>query len=143
MKAYTNEILGAVRTQDVQTLKQLFANGHSMQCRNKFGESILHLACRRGFGDVVDFLIHDAQININIRDDFGRTPLHDVCWVTKPNFQIVTNLLKVSPDLFIIGDSRGFTPLQYVKKDQHGAWSDFLEQNEELVVPKRILRDRF
>ncbi len=140
MKAYTNEILGAVRTQDVQTLKQLFANGHSMQCRNKFGESILHLACRRGFGDVVDFLIHDAQININIRDDFGRTPLHDVCWVTKPNFQIVTNLLKVSPDLFIIGDSRGFTPLQYVKKDQHGAWSDFLEQNEELVVPKRIKR---
>ncbi len=142
IKAYTTEILAAVRGQNVQTLKQLYENGHSMQCRNKFGESILHLACRRCFRDVVDFLIHEAQININIRDDFGRTPLHDVCWVTEPSFQIVTTLLRISPDLLIIKDSRGFTPLQYVKKDQYDEWSKFLEQNKDLVVPTVIKRDR-
>ena len=48
--------------------------------RNRNGESLLHLACRRSTVDVVQFLIHEAQVNMTMTDLYGRTCLHDICW---------------------------------------------------------------
>eukprot|EP00554_Chaetoceros_debilis_P005540 CAMPEP_0194073192 /NCGR_PEP_ID=MMETSP0149-20130528/705_1 /TAXON_ID=122233 /ORGANISM="Chaetoceros debilis, Strain MM31A-1" /LENGTH=312 /DNA_ID=CAMNT_0038753169 /DNA_START=128 /DNA_END=1066 /DNA_ORIENTATION=- len=138
IEGYTTDILNAVRSQDVEKLEKLRSQGHPMQCRNKFGESILHLACRRGFFKVVDFLVNVAKISINIRDDYGRTPLHDACWVIKPDFDLITILIRSSPDLILIRDKRGFLPLQYVKKDQYAEWCDYLKKSEALFVLKCV-----
>jgi hypothetical protein len=48
--------------------------------RNRNGESLLHLACRRSTVDVVKFLIDEAQVNVFVTDLCGRTCLHDICW---------------------------------------------------------------
>lgn len=138
IEGYTTCILNAVRAQDINKLEQLRSQGHPMQCRNKFGESILHLACRRGCVKVVDFLVNIAKISINVRDDYGRTPLHDACWVIKPDFDLITILIRSSPDLMLIRDKRGFLPLQYVKKDQYVEWCNYLKKSEALFVLKCI-----
>jgi len=142
IKAYTTEVLTAVRTNNINELKRLHSEGHSMQCCNKFGESILHLACRRGFTGIVRFLLEDASISFNIRDDYGRTPFHDACWVSSTDFDLIDLLLKESPDLLFIKDKRGFSPLQYVTNSSYAEWSDFLNKRKDLIVPKYIFGDR-
>lgn len=78
--AYDHDVLQAVRTKDIATLQRFHAAGRPLKCSNKFGESILHLACRKGLYHVAAFLIQQAQVPVQVCDDYGRTPLHDACW---------------------------------------------------------------
>jgi len=142
IKAYTIEVLTAVRTNDIKALKRFHSEGHCMQCCNKFGESILHLACRRGYTGIVQFLVEDASISVNIRDDYGRTPFHDACWVTSTDFDLIDLLLQKSPDLLFIKDNRGFSPLHYVKSGNYKEWSDFLIERKDMIVPRLVFSDR-
>jgi hypothetical protein len=47
-----------------------------MNCFNRFGESLLHMDCRRGFEDTVEFLLDQPEVDVRICDDNGRTILH-------------------------------------------------------------------
>ena len=71
------EMVDAIRSNDVDALRKLHSDGTNLQCANKFGESLIHLACRRSHRDVVSFLIDEAGVSLRVRDDFGRTPFHD------------------------------------------------------------------
>ncbi len=135
IEAYTTNILTAVRSENIDELKQLLEEGHCMQACNKFGESILHLACRRGCKDVVRFLVEEARISVNIRDDYGRTPLHDACWVVSPCFELAEILIRQSPSLLLMRDKRGFMPLQYVKEESIALWGDFLKEKKSWIKP--------
>ena len=75
----------------------------------------------------------EANVNIRVCCDSGRTPLHDACWTSKPDFSIVRLLLKECPDFLRIKDKRGFSPLAYVPHGQWGEWGDFLEKNKDLL----------
>ena len=55
---------------------------------NKFGESLVHVACRRGNVDVLRFLLENGG-SLTDCDDLGRFPLHEVCWAVRPRFDIV------------------------------------------------------
>ncbi len=133
--AYTSILISLVRSQDISQLEKMLEEGYCFQACNKFGESILHLACRRGCIDVARFLIEKAQISVNVLDDYGRTCLHDACWVSTPDFELIEMIIRESPSLIIIKDKRGFTPLQYVKGDYYAAWATFLKQNKNLLRP--------
>merc|ERR1712183_78962 len=54
------------------------------RCANRFGESLLHLACRRGRTDMVRFLVVEMgsppRDVLETMDDCHKTPLHDACW---------------------------------------------------------------
>lgn len=73
IEAYSNDAVSAVRSSDVDSLRELLSNGHSLQCCNRFGESLLHVACRRSNAKIVAFLLHEANVSPCIRDDYGRT----------------------------------------------------------------------
>jgi len=70
----------AARSEDLQALKTLHEQGKSLQCSNRFGESIIHIICRRGRDDILKFLVSEAGVTLRLRDDLGRTPLHDAAW---------------------------------------------------------------
>jgi hypothetical protein len=70
----------AARNEDLPLLKKLHEEGHNLQCSNKFGESIIHIICRRGRDDILDFLVSEVDVSLRLRDDLGRTPLHDAAW---------------------------------------------------------------
>ena len=137
-EAYDKESISAIRAQDIPKLKEMYESGKSMQCCNSFGESLIHMACRRGYTEVIRFLISRAKVSIRVRDDFGRTPLHDACWTPEPNFELMDLLIAKDSDLLLISDKRGHTPLQYVRKEHWGKWKEFLKSRRKLLFPKHF-----
>lgn len=77
-------------------------------CTDCPGESLLHLAAEFHQPEVLKLLVSKGG-NINIRDHFGRSPLHFGVF-GKENKQIVQTLLSLNPDLNC-QDNNGTTPL--------------------------------
>lgn len=137
IKAYTSQALEAVRKNDLDGIKKLHADGKlGVTPCNKFGDSLLHLACRRSHTAMVKFLIEEVKVIVNIRDDFHRTPLHDATWTALPNFDLVELLIKEMPEHLIMQDVRGFTPFDYVRQEDWGLWLRFLWERKEILKPK-------
>jgi hypothetical protein len=136
--AYGFEALDAVRQQNIGKLKDFHKEGRPLKCSNRFGESILHLACRKGFLDVVSFLVNEAEVPVWVKDDFGRTPLSDACWTIEPNFELMDVLISKAPDLLLVSDARGHTPLDYVRREHWEKWVEYLRSKQPDLKPKRL-----
>jgi hypothetical protein len=137
LDAYTPEVLNSVRLKngDIAAVKKLHESGRLVNCCNRFNESLLHLACRRGYTDIVRYLLEDAKVNIHIRDDYHRTPVHDACWTIEPNFDLVDLLLRIAPEHFLLEDKRGFTPFDYIRPEHTGKWLRFIWERKDLMRP--------
>jgi Ankyrin repeats (3 copies) len=124
---YKAEVLDAIKKGDISKLKELdAAKTLNVDACNRWGESLLHMACRRSHTEVVVFLLNKGA-NVNIRDDYHRTPLHDAAWTTTPNFKLVDTLLKHGAGFQVLmQDVRGFTPFDYVRHEHWGQWLRFL-----------------
>mmetsp|Transcript_25114 Transcript_25114/g.54805 ORF Transcript_25114/g.54805 Transcript_25114/m.54805 type:complete len:309 (-) Transcript_25114:60-986(-) len=138
IEAYDATVVTAVRDEDIDTLRNIYDSGRTLQCCNRFGESLTHMACRRGFVDVAKFLLEVANVSTRVKDDYGRTILHDACWSSQPRFELVDLLIKRDPDLLLISDARGFVPFQYVKREHWGQWIDFLSERKHLIRPRQF-----
>jgi len=137
-QSYAHDVINAVKAQDIEALRKWKEEGRILQAANRFGESLLHMACRRGFTNVVKFFIEEAGLNLWIRDDFGRTPLHDACWTSDPAPDLVRYIIDKEPDMSLVSDKRGHTPLDYVRKDDWKTWISFLEGMDMIrLLPQR------
>lgn len=134
--SYGIQTVQAVRSSDAALLTKLLQCGLSPNPCNAFGESIVHMACRRGDFGILQVLVN-AGCSLQVTDDFGRTPLHDACWTAEPNFDIVKTILHADERLFHIVDCRGSSPLSYVKKDHWGKWIAFFQQVAPTFWPPR------
>jgi ankyrin repeat protein len=129
--SYDLEVVRAIREEDFIKLRSMLDEGKSFDASNRFGESLLHMACRRGSLGVVNFLIDEAQVQVDVLDDFGRTALHDACWTTVPNFGVVDALMKqMLPDTLLSEDVRGHTPFHYARKEHWDDWVTFLQERD-------------
>ena len=107
-----------------------------MSACNKFSESIVHMACRRGSFEIAEFVLNNGG-DCNIVDDYGRTPLHDACWRSEPRFDVVTLLLDQNLDLLLTADVRGASPLKYVRKEHWVQFcAYFFHQKEKYWQPR-------
>ena len=131
--SYKEDVISAVRSRDVTSLKKIKNQGRSLECCNRFGESLIHMACRRGFIDVVSFLMEEG-VSLRMIDDYGRTPLHDAFWTAKPNIELVKILISEEPALLFASDKRGHTPLDYVRRDDWDLWNSFLDRYFALIL---------
>jgi ankyrin repeat protein len=129
---HSTDAVIAVRSCDVEALRELLANGKQLEVCNKFGESLLHMACRRSNAHVVSFLLNEANVSPRIKDDYGRTPLHDACWRGNPEYEIVELLLQAEPRLAFVQDVRGHQPFQYARREHWDAWKEFLDNKKDL-----------
>lgn len=133
--AYNNEKVGAVQNNDVEALRDMLHGGEIMQTSNRFGESLLHTACRRGFTDVVHFFLYEAGVCPRIRDDMGRTPMHDACWSScAPNHELMLMLIEFAPEMLLSTDGRGHTPFDYARREHWPNWVSFLNENRQFIV---------
>ena len=123
----------------METLRVFLKQGRPLKCSNQFGESLLHLACRKGLVSVVKFLLVDAGVPANVRDDMGRSPLHDAFWTPTPNFELVDVILQQCPDLLLICDKRGHPPLAYTRKDHWNVWNQYLQSRSHLLKPSILM----
>jgi hypothetical protein len=136
--AYDMETVSAIRKGVLDDVRKLHEAGKNLVACNQFGESVIHLACRHGKTDIVEFLMFQAGSSPRVICDSGRTPMHDACWTATPNFDCIRLVLKEAPDLLLVADKRGFTPLAYLPRDTWGEWSDFLERNRDILAPKYL-----
>ena len=133
LAAYTIEIVSMARNRDLNGLKKLHTEGHRLDCSNRFGESLLNMACRRGFEDIVEYFLAQPESNVRICDDGGRTPLHDACWNPSPQLGICKLLIERDPSLLLITDKRGCTAFQYARPEHWLVWRTFLLENRECL----------
>lgn len=136
--AYDLETVKAIRSNNLDQLRQLWCSGKSMDACNQFGESVLHMACRRGYAKIAEFLLSEVKVRSDRCDDFGRNPFHDALWTSTPNFDVVDLLIDYAdPALLLSEDVRGNTPFAYARSDHSEQWISFLEKRREKLL-KRI-----
>lgn len=138
--SYTTDMVGAIRHGDIDSLREMLEEGVDFDGRNRNGESLLHLACRRGNADVVEFLLRDARMNPDVVDDMGRSILHDVCWRPSPSLALMDVVLdQVSPTLLLTEDARGHTPLDYARKHDWAEWTAYLTSKQPMLEKRLAL----
>jgi ankyrin repeat protein len=131
---YDMETVQAIRNKDVSKLRILLEEGKCFDASNRNGETLLHLACRRGDLKTVKFLLEEACVQADVCDDMGRTILHDVCWRPTPDLELTAALMRtLLPETLIAEDRRGHTPFDYVRREHWGVWMDFLQENQGLI----------
>lgn len=136
--AYDLNVVQAIRHNDIERLRSMLREGKSFNACNRFGESLIHMVCRRGNIPMATFLIKEACVDVDVRDDFGRSPMHDACWTSKPNVAIMDLLVNsVSPEMLLAEDVRGHTPFDYARKEHYEEWCEYLI-NKEGDLQRRI-----
>lgn len=130
---YGVDVVTACRDENLEELRSLHEGGRSLSCCNRFGESLLHMACRRGFQSIVTFLTASAGCAIRITDDCGRTPLHDALWNRDCQYSIVDMLVTSDPSLLLLCDKHGHTPFEYSRREHWGVWKQFLWDRREHI----------
>lgn len=141
MENYDMESVRAIRSNDIKTLRSLLDEGKSFDACNRNGETLLHLACRRGNLETVKFLILEANVRVDVRDDMGRTVLHDVCWrPSSPSTEMMDCLIRVvSPEFLLSEDVRGHTCFDYCRKTHWQEWNGFLRERSFLLRRRACL----
>jgi Ankyrin repeats (many copies) len=131
---YSTYMMNLVKNGDADALRDLLSKGLSPNPCNAYGESLVHMAARRGDVEVLKVFI-DAGCCLQVSDDYGRTPCHDGCWTAHPSFECIDLLLRTDARLFYLLDSRGSLPLSYVNKAHWEEWKSFLEKNMDVYFP--------
>jgi len=138
LEAYECDVIQAIRDGDIAYLRAVTKEGRKLQACNRFGESLMHLACRRSSTELVKFLITEGSVSLRVKDDVGRTPLHDVCWRKEPDFELIDLILNEEPDLLLIADNRGHVPLDYARREHWGLWISYLAVRMKKEIGRRL-----
>mmetsp|Transcript_29979 Transcript_29979/g.69914 ORF Transcript_29979/g.69914 Transcript_29979/m.69914 type:complete len:427 (-) Transcript_29979:28-1308(-) len=133
--SYGPRMVQIVRSNDDRALRDTLGVGLSPNPCNQFGESLLHMICRRGDTTLLTIMM-EAGTSLQVCDDFGRTPLHDGLWSANPAFDVVSIILKQDAGMFFMKDRRGALPLSYVHKDHWPAWFEWFDKNLDQFFPK-------
>jgi ankyrin repeat protein len=137
--SYSIHLINLVREENVYDFERIICAGLSANPCNQYGESLVHMVCRRGAAAFLKVLLENG-CDVQVSDDMGRTPAHDACWAAKPYFGVVRMILEKDPFMFQLTDCRGATPLAYVPRKDWAAWLQFLEYVKDDFWPQRDVK---
>jgi Ankyrin repeats (3 copies) len=141
--SYDVHLINLVKKQhpdDTHKFHEIIQSGISPNPCNTYGESLVHMVCRRGNSHLLQIML-ESGCSVQVSDDYGRTPLHDACWAAEPAFETVTLLLDHDTTLIQMLDCRGNLPLSYIRKDHWSQWIDFLHQKKDIYWPSFLTND--
>ena len=127
------DVLKALRGGDLKKLRSMWEDkhqGYDLEARNQFGENLVHMACRISTLklEVLKFLVEEVKVPMNVRDNKGRTPLHNACMSAIPNFDNVEYIMKQEPKLAIFEDDKEKIPFDLIPHRCFERWTRFLSQ---------------
>jgi ankyrin repeat protein len=137
--SYDVYMIDAVKALDHEVLSAALEVGISPNPCNAYAESLVHMVSRRGDSKALQILV-DNGCNLQVADDYGRTPFHDCCWAADPAFEVAEIILAADPRLFYMTDSRGAVPLSYVRKEHWPLWIEYLESKKHMLWPTRNIK---
>jgi len=76
-------------------------------------------------------------VNLQVADDYGKTPLHDAFWASDPAYDVVNTLLKIDYTMLFMKDRRGHLPLSYVHVEDWNDWKTWVNEMVEEYFPVR------
>lgn len=133
--SYDVHLIDLVKNRQIAELRDCLAIGLSTNPCNAWGESVLHLVCRHGSATDVLQVFLGAGADVQVVDDYGRTPLHDACWSVHPCLDSIALLLDRDVNLLHMRDCRGALPLSYVPESHWANWMAFLSDNKDRYFP--------
>ena len=81
LASYDSYMISLVKQDQVGTLQRIYDTQLlSPNPCNQYGESLVHTICRLGHSAMLQILL-DAGADLQVADDYGRTPLHDAWYV--------------------------------------------------------------
>ncbi|RMJ17530.1 hypothetical protein CDV36_002818 [Fusarium kuroshium] len=122
---------------------QLVAAGANIGSLTRDSQNVLHLACRaRKSSIVAQILGHLGNVDVNQKDDFGRTPLHYAC--ASGEAESVALLLKHGGNAKAF-DSQGYTLLHACAEStlERKMWDIQAQPSEWMRSPLDPLRPRY
>lgn len=82
LASYDAYLISLVKQNQVDKLRRIYDSQLiSANPCNSYGESIVHTTCRLGNAAILQTLM-DAGADLQVADDYGRTPLHDAWYVS-------------------------------------------------------------
>jgi hypothetical protein len=131
MAAYSTQVVSVGRENDVNKLRAYHeAHGdQSLDCFNRFGEGLLNMTCRRGFKDIVQFLLSPVFVPSGLTVH----PMHDAWWNSEPQLEICTWICEQDPSSSGDRQARFHTVSVRRKGDWH-VWRQFLYDRRDLLV---------
>jgi len=128
LASFGTALVKAIHHSDVPQLSALLSTGLSPNPCNQFRDSIVDLVVKRANAPVFCCLVQHG-CDLRVCDGFGRTPLHHCCWASEFCPEIAWTILQTDPQQLLMQDSRGQTPLEYVRDGEPAAqWIAFLEE---------------
>lgn len=121
---------------DIHGVRRCLTGGLSPNASNAHGETILHSLCRSGLKESFRLLMSFGA-DIQIADSCGRTPLHEACRTEEPCFEMIEAILDVDRRMLFITDSRGATPLAYVRRENWTPFTRFFMSKKDKYWPDR------
>lgn len=86
-----------------------------IDARTSFNKTPFHLACRRGFSDIIQFLMSKGA-NTSVVDRDGCTPLHYLC--ETDNLELIKLLLPACKGCKDVRNRHGKKPVDLVTSDE-------------------------
>jgi hypothetical protein len=134
LASFGSEVVKACNTDNAEVLSLLLDCGLSPNPTNKFGDTLLHLVCKRANERVLQCLIQHG-CDLQVADSFGRTPLHHVAWSGTFSSKNAKTLLDADVCQILVEDQHHKCPLEYVRTEDWPKWIDFLRQHVDEYWP--------
>lgn len=62
--------------------------------------------------------------------------MKDACWQANPDFTLIELILNAEPELLLLQDKRGFTALEYARREHWGYWIKYLSYRVKVEIHK-------
>lgn len=115
-ESINENFLLACENADIARARALLEQGADNEARSDADESALHLAVKSGSLPMVEFVLNDMRVSPNVRDAFGRTPLH---WAAQTGNVEVCELLLLAHANIEAKDDMGVEPKIYAEMGGH------------------------
>lgn len=107
---YSKGLLNAVGKHDMKYVRNHLRIGGNLQCRNRFGESLVHAVVRKGTAEMLDFLIKIGEVSVQVCCDGGRTPVcvtyvYDLLLSPQQLAGLTTNIFSLPASFFQLHDA--------------------------------------
>lgn len=124
--AQAAEVYKCIVDDDVVSFVRFLNDGFDVNYHNKFGETVLHYACKQQAIACIHELI-ERGVKVGVCCVSGRTPLHVALWYHREvSLDLVRLLCSSEPTLLLAADYLDCTPLDAVTPTQWPVMCDFL-----------------
>lgn len=145
------DLINLDKTQNlIDKIHEYVYSGYSINKTNEYGNTLLHLACRKRNYKLVNILLDNYEARIDIKNKDGKTPLHMAIIYGSNNIayylfkmadaendintstNTIIKMMELSPHVLMMEDNDNKTPMYYYIQ-----YSDILSNNSIQKIYKK------